>query len=375
MSPGGHPWYNPGVAYASSAVLRLERAKETLNAGRPSQAFRLLSAAVPLPLRPERDFLRAEALRSQGFFLRSAVLYARILIRVNPEGEPDLWLESCLALASVRRSLGDAAAARSLLSRGHAAAKRARRPVYRERLELESALVDRAEGRYKKSIARLRRLLSVFRGRGDWSAAGFVLWAMGGARRFAGDLAGSERDFRSALTVFRRARDESGRAYALFGLGGVTRIRGRLGDSERWYAEAARRLDGTDDVFGRAYAQCGLANVLRQKGELEKARVHYLRSHKLYSLLGDEVDLAYVDWGLGKVALQRGELREAESRLWRSLSSFARHRETRGEVLAETALAAVLHARGRTARAEGLFTRAVRRARAAGLHAHLEVFT
>ena len=353
---------------------RLERAKELLDGGRPAQALSLLKAPVPPIFRPERDYLRAECLRGQGYFLRAAALYRRLLSR-SSAADPAMKVESCLSLASVLRSLGEVVRARRVWRRGHGIVRAGKLAGYDERFALEDALIDRALGRYGQSLGKLAPLLSLFRRQGDRSAEGFVLWAMGGARRFSGDLAGSEKDFRASLSAFERAEDETGRAYALFGLGGVTRMRGDFKASRASYARAGRHLEGTQDVFGRAYAHCGLANALRQVGDFSRARAHYLLSHKLYRSLDDKVDLAYVDWGLGKVAIQTGKLAEAESRLRRALEAFKRYREQRGLVLSEGTLACVLHARGKTAEAEGLFARSLRRARAAGLHAHLEIFT
>ena len=81
------------------------------------------------------------------------------------------------------------------------------------------------------------------------------------------------------------------------------------------------------------------------------------------------------DWGLGQVHLKRGELAASERRLRAALAGFAKGGEARGEALSLQSLAQVLHARGRTAEGEELFDAAVRRARGAGLHAHLEIFT
>lgn len=354
-------------------ALSLERARELLDSGRPAEALKLLRAPFPPALSLEKHFLCAEGLRAQGYFSRATPYYAWILRR-PPGKDPSLWLESCLALAGIKRSLGDTAAARRLISQGLRLLRKADSQA-REGFELESALIDRAQGLYRQSLARLRKFLVKFRLREDWAGAGFALWAMGGARRFSGDLKGSQRDFFSSLAAFRRAGDEAGTAYALFGLGGVTRIRGLLRQSQAYYARAGRLLNKSQDLFGQAYAHCGLANVLRQRGDLRRARRHYLRSHALYSRLGDRIDLAYVDWGLGKVALQLGELRNAKGLFQKALAAFSSGGEERGRVLAEISLAAVLHASGKTARAEALFEDAVQRARKAGLHAHLEVFT
>lgn len=355
-----------------SLPLLLERSRDLLDEGRPEQALRLLRPAFPVLLRPEQKLLRAEALRAQGYFDRADVLY-RALLRRPREEDLELWLDACLGLVSVLRSLGKTAQARSFWRRGAQAARRD--GARRESFALEDALIDRAQGLYPRSLSKLARLLKEARAAGDWSKAGFILWAMGGARRFSGDLEGSRRDFLESLASFRRAGDKEGKAYALFGLGGVLRIQGRLEAARKAYSEAGRGLAATQDLFGKAYAQCGLANVLRQQGRLAQAFRRYESSHRLYSRLGDAVDLAYVDWGLGQIHLKRGELKAAEKRLSAALRAFSRFDEARGVCLCENSLAALWHARGRTKEAEALFDRALARARRAGLHAHLEIFT
>ena len=340
----------------------LERASELIEAGHPASALRLLSG-IPAILRDDAAFLRAEALRAQGFFSKAAAVYEALLAKSRHLDEA-LAQDAALGAAAVYRSLGDVDRARARLAL-------ARRD---ERRELEDALIDRAAGRWAVCLSKLGKMLGRAKGAKDWGAAAFLLWATGGARRFSGDLAGSQRDFERSLGYARRAADDAGQAYALFGLGGVTRIRGRLSDAERFYREARRRLAATDDVFGKAYAECGLANALRQRGRLSEAQAHYTKAHRLYSSLGDAVDLAYVDWGLGKIALQRGDIREAERRFELALRGFEPH-EHRGAALSLLELSRALHARGATGQAERLFDQSVRRSRKAGLHAHLESFT
>jgi uncharacterized protein HemY len=108
-------------------------------------------------------------------------------------------------------------------------------------------------------------------------------------------------------------------------------------------------LHGSPDIFGRAYAECGLANVLRQQG--------------------------HVDWGLGQVYLRRGQLTRARPRFHAAYKAFKNGGEARGEVLSLQSLAQVAHALGNSRKGEDLFDAALRRARSAGLHAHLEIFT
>jgi tetratricopeptide (TPR) repeat protein len=350
------------------AAARLEQAQDWLERGLPARAAAALSGPFPAELRDEALFLRAEALRAQGYFDRAAAAYRLLLARRGLDA--GLRLDSWLGLASIHRSLGSVPQARQALAQ----ARRLAEPKD-DRVFLEDALIDRAEGLWARCLSKLGRLLSGARRARDFGAQGFLLWATGGARRFSGDLAGSRRDFEESLRCARKAGDAAGQAYALFGLGGVSRILGRLADSDRFYAEAGRRLAATDDVFGKAYAECGLANALRQRGKLAAAKAHYLKAHRLYSSLGDAVDLAYVDWGLGKVALHQGNLAEARRRLVMAHAAFEKGHEHRGASLSKLALASVLHSLGQTKAAEKLFDAGVRQSRRAGLHAHLETYT
>ena len=354
-------------------ITRLEAARDFLDAGRPDRASSALAAGFPSALSGESRFLRAEAFRAQGFFRRAQSDYRGALKALGRE-DRDLVVGAFLGLARCARSLGEIVPARQAMRCARAAARKADADML-ETLALEDALVDRAAGRYGRCLSALAPLLKSARRRHDHSATGFLLWATGGARRFSGDLAGSHRDFKDSLAAFRRAGDREGQTYALFGLGGIARVRGFFSEARRAYAEAGKILGSGPDIFGRAYAHCGLANVLRQLGLWSQAERHYHLAYGLYAMLDDRVDLAYVDWGLGQVHLKRGELRTGEARLRAALAAFSAGDEARGEALSLHSLAQVVHARGRTKEAEGLFDAAVRRSRRAGLHAHLEIFT
>ncbi|MBI2384957.1 MAG: tetratricopeptide repeat protein [Elusimicrobia bacterium] len=348
---------------------RLESARELCAVGRPDRALGLLKASVPAPLEAERRLILGEALRGRGYFGRASGEYRAALERVDP-ADRDLAFDAWLGLARCARSLGAVAEARRALGRAR------RVPgADRETLALEDALVLRAESRHRPALKALLPMLANARVRRDWSAAGFLLWAIAGSRRFSGDLAGSHRDFKGSLAAFRRGNDAEGEAYALFGLGGIARVRGLFPEARRAYVEAGKRLKSGPDLFGRAYAHCGLANCLRQMGLLDEAEKNYRASYKLYAGLDDRVDLAFVDWGLGQIFQRRGRLPQAERRYRAALGAFAGGGEDRGLVLARKSLAEVLHARGRTAEAEKLFDSAVSLARRAGLTAHLESYT
>jgi tetratricopeptide (TPR) repeat protein len=355
-------------------ALRLERAKELLDSGKPADALALLRRPAPRAFSVEHDYLRAEALRAQGFLAKAAAIHRRLLLRPVAE-DPSAWLDCSLSLVACLRSLGDTAQARRVWSQARRHAGLHPDPEIMRRLDLEGLLISRAAGDFQRSIAGLRKHLDRFLAERDRCGAAYTLWAIGGAQRFMGDLSASRKSFLRSLDLARRARDSAGIGYALFGLGGVTRIQGDLTSARRYYAAALRAVAGTEDIFGRAYAHCGLANVLRQSGKLAQAHRHYLRAHELYRSLEDPVDLAYVDWGLGQIHLHRGELRLALARVKQAWTGFQSGREDRGLVLCQMSQAAILHAQGRTEEAEKVFDAGVRRARQAGIHTHLEIFT
>lgn len=363
-----------------SAGLRIEKAREALEAGRPAKALALLKtgldkpALVPSILRADWLFIGAEAWRDQGFFNHAQSIYSKLLGQ-SPASDPALYIESALGSASCHRSLGETAPARARLAQAQKLAARSKMRAFSDRIELESALIDRAAGEYAKSIKSLNVILKQRQRSGDLQGAGYLYWALGGALRFHGKLKESQDAFERSLGQFKKAGDGIGQGYALFGLGGIARIRGQLRGAAGYYANASKLFARTDDVFAKAYAFCGYANALRQLGKLSEAERGYKNSFKLYAQLGDLVDLAYVEWGLGKIHLHRGELEAAKRRLTRADELFSRYNEHRGEVLSKVALAQALHALGETKRAEKTFLKGYRLAGRAGLHAHLEVYT
>lgn len=359
------------------AIGALEEARELLEES-PTQALKRLPAAGALPpaLRVERDFIAAEAWRERGFFGKSRPLYARVLKRVRPLEDPALWIEAALGAASALRSVGEHWAAAVLLRRAAELARKTRiHRAYAGRLELESALVDRAAERYGPALKVLRPLLRRAKARKEYREAAFLLWAIGGAERFQGKLKEAEASFSESMKLARLAKDPIGAGYAMFGLAGAARVRGRLRDSERFYAKAGALFAKTDDAFAQAYAYCGRANALRQLGRLDEAERSYRKSRGIYATLGDPIDLAYVDWGLGEIALKRGDPKGALPFLEKAESAFRKGAETRGRVLADLSRARAQHALGRTALGESLFAGAVALARKNKIHTHLEAYT
>ncbi|MBI5624878.1 MAG: hypothetical protein HY924_13970 [Elusimicrobia bacterium] len=357
------------------AVRNLEKAQALLDRAKPQDALLALGHGAPRALAGEHAFLAAECLRSMGSLGNCGTWYEAALSLTKRSSDPERWLEACLGLVSALRSLGECPKARRLLAQGLALAEKEGLLDLAERCRLESVLLDRAEGLYPASIRALTAFLKLFRKRKDPAAMAFVLWALGGARRFSGDLEGSLKDYRQSRLLALMAKDPTGAGYAMLGLGGIERIKGDLSKALAWYQESRKVFAKTQDLFAQAYAECGQGNCLRQLGRLKEAGRRYAASHQLYSKINDPVDLAYVDWGLGKIAMAEGRLQDADSRMKLALDGFSRFNEHRGMVLSLMALASVRHAMGRTAEAEKLFDQGLCLARKTGLHAHLEIYT
>jgi tetratricopeptide (TPR) repeat protein len=349
---------------------RLGAARLALELGRWSKAQALLRGDVPGPWRAERHELLGQALRAQGL-LGAAVREFKAALALAREEDPAVVIESAIGAAACLRSLGDTKGAAKLLAQAAGLVRRRRFGGYESTLELESAMILRAEGDWGAALAALERI----RRKGDRALRAYVDWALGGAYRFMGRLGDSVRAFESSRRLAAAEKDALGVGYAEAGLGGSTRVQGRLKDSIRHYTAALNAFSHSEDLFGLAYANCGLANGLRQAGRWVEAERFYRSAFKLYSRLEDPVDLAYVEWGLGQVLARTERPVEASQLIRSALDKFALGNETRGEVLAMVSLAALEHAAGRTARAEQLHGEAVRLAKKAGIHTHLESFT
>src|SRR6266478_5369897 len=118
----------------------------------------------------EQFFKKAERLRNQGYFDRAAAIYTKVL-STTERRDPELYIESCLSLASVHRSLGAVKEARQRLKQAARMAKKLGIGDFNDRLALEDALVDRAAGAYAKSLSKLKGFLARFRRERDWSGA------------------------------------------------------------------------------------------------------------------------------------------------------------------------------------------------------------
>lgn len=320
----------------------------------------------------EYYFLLAECYRGLGFFDTAIKHYSAV--RGQSTGvSPERSIQTLLRLAACHRALGNSRKALFFAEKAFSESLESRLIVSDARLEL--ALAYRLKGDFKKAEKELKTLLKIYSKEKDLSALSFVLWALGGVYRLEGRHKESIAAFKTSIKHGLKTGDKISSGYSMFGLAGVMRIAGFIDKSEYYYRKARDIFSKTQDIFGKAYSECGLANALRQKGLLQEALKRYAKAHRLYSLIRDRADLGFVEWGTGEILKKQGKLREALKHFIKALNLFKNKSEIRGEILAEISIAQILYLLGNPRQADGVYFKAVKKARKRKLRAYIETFT
>ncbi|MBU2574446.1 MAG: tetratricopeptide repeat protein [Elusimicrobia bacterium] len=353
-------------------IEELEKAEDLTEAGKINAAFAVLkNMGRPKGFEGRWYYLNGEAWRLKGIFNKAIAAYESALTYGVPNA--GLLCQALIRTAACHRALGREKQAFAFASAAVKASGKA--PALIAEAKLELAMAYRLKGDFRKAAAMLESLLRAYLKEKDYSAAAFILWALGGLYRLQGRYALSIEAFKLSGAYAAKARDSASRGYALFGLGGVLRVAGFMKPARAAYVQARKLFLKTEDTFARAYAECGLANVLRQEGDLAGALKGYRLAHRLYSEIGDKPDLGFVEWGLGEVFKKRGEFKKAMSSFKAARRLFEGNGEPRGEVLTALSLANVHYLEGRTVEADKLYFAAVTKAKKHGLHTYLESFT
>ena len=152
---------------------------------------------------------------------------------------------------------------------------------------------------------------------GSSFARGVYRWAVGFARRMAGDLPGAEKAFEDVLKIGRETANVWTVSTACVDLGMVVRLSGRLRKAESiyrqglaWMGEAGARGLG---FVGRL--ESFLANVLYEKNSLDEALGYALASIEHNRLWQNPNHVAHGYWVLARIRSARKEYPEAESAL------------------------------------------------------------
>lgn len=186
-------------------------------------------------------------------------------------------------------------------------------------------------------------------------------------RKDVGELELAESSLEEALEIYRKAGDSHLQGRILLQMGEIV----GHADPERGIAhlrKALALLDFSREPRLELSAQHALAGFLSDSGQPEEALAVLERARPLYEQFREELVQLRLHWLEGKIAARLGELAEAESifaQLWDELHARGLHQEV---VLVTIDLAAVLTAKGETARAAELASQCFSIMQRWGLH-------
>jgi tetratricopeptide (TPR) repeat protein len=161
------------------------------------------------------------------------------------------------------------------------------------------------------------------------------------ARRALASLAKAERDYARACQLAEVAGDVRGAAEAAIGAGNVLEDQGRWSEAETWYRRALDTLDEGEPAPERWHALLNLHVVMRTRGEIAGSLEPLRRAEAVVDALGDETAAQFLENAWGQWHMADGSFTEAEERLRAAVmaATGARARVTIRLNLAETLLA------------------------------------
>ncbi|MDR0646432.1 MAG: hypothetical protein LBG46_05695 [Elusimicrobiota bacterium] len=324
-------------------------------------------------------FILAEAQRMFGNFEKAISFYNKAIKFYKTQiSEPDYIqtiMDMNLALAKCYRALGNAKKAQDLAHLVWHAAEINNFEDFTIQAMQEFAMALRAEGKLLQSKEILDKVLAYYKKEKDLLGQNFIYWALGGIARLEGNFALGIKYFEQSINLAKKAKDKIAEAYGYCGLAGISRIAGDVFGCVANYKKAEQIFRNTDDIFGKAYTNCGMANGLRQLGKYEEALKRYNTAAELYTSINDKVDLGFVKWGRADILKRQNKLPRALFELKEAKKLFANSDETRGQLLTEFSLAQLLYAFGNTKEAVKIYNAALKRSRAEGFYAYMEIFT
>jgi len=226
-----------------------------------------------------------------------------------PEGQPHphYRAEALFGAATLARSQGDYAAARSLYAQSLDLWR-----AFEDRQGIAralSAMGDVAQQQGDRETARslFEDSLAVARAAGDREQAAAALNFLGIAASERGDYPEARRLLEEGLALRRELDDRRGIANSLLNLGTVLRHEGDLAGARTRVEESVRLFRELDSKLGLSNAAITLGNLANSEGDYLSAQSHYQESLAIQRSLGDRAGMASSLASRGAVALSRGE--------------------------------------------------------------------
>jgi tetratricopeptide (TPR) repeat protein len=213
-------------------------------------------------------------------------------------------------LASVARTQGDLAGARTLLDEAAERFGRMDDPRGRAVVLVRRAYLHLAEGSTQEARGCLEQALLLRRQRNDRRGLGLALAGLGLIDTTDGDYDNAERHLAEARQIFRRAGDRWGLASTLWRTADLALQRDRLDDAEAALHEALSVIGETHRERWSAHTLEGLAEVAVLRGDAGRAAALFADARDRYASTDDDLGVASVEERLGALAkapLSRGK--------------------------------------------------------------------
>jgi predicted ATPase len=205
-------------------------------------------------------------------------------------------------LASVARTQGDLAEARTLLDEAAERFGRMDDPRGRAAVLVRRAYLHLAEGSTQKARGCLEQALLLRRQLNDRRGLGLALAGLGLIDTTAGDYDNAERHLAEARQIFRRAGDRWGLASTLWRTADLALERDRLEDAEAALREALSVIGETHRERWSAHTLEGLAEVAALKGDAGRAAELFADARDRYASTEDVLGVASVEERLSTLA-------------------------------------------------------------------------
>ncbi len=173
-----------------------------------------------------------------------------------------------------------------------------------------------------------------------------------------GNPAEATRMLEQSVAIARRGSDKNQYAIALEDLASVQLTIGKLAAASKLFAEAMQVLAETHSEGAAANALWSVGEILFAQGDLEGARKKYEECLAVRERLGEQALAGATRMSLAQLALEQSHAPEAEVAVRQGIERLRPQNDANAESEAESLLARVLLAEGKTQEAEAAVARA-----------------
>jgi CHAT domain-containing protein/tetratricopeptide (TPR) repeat protein len=337
--------------------LRLLKAEILLSLGRASETTVLLADNAPVEIQPRLLLDRGWATDAGSKHAAAIALFDRAAEQARGQGALDLLAQAELRRGAARAGNGDAAGAERDFRDALNLANRLNSPFLRASALGNLGVTYVNHERYDEAILMLTQTLPIWRSLGARPQEGRTLSNLGWAYYHLGDMPKALSLLQQAATTTLESGEKRDRQMSLGHIGGCYDALGRYPEARDYYERALKTASELQNRDWESYWLNRLASVSIETGDLDGAEGYNNRDLGIAAQLPDPLAAQRVRLNAARIARGRGQFPEAE-RLFRAiLGAGAEGPDVNLE--AESGLAAVLAATGRTGEADAEFRKAI----------------